>query len=160
MLFISWFLNLGFVFYDIFGENCVQKYEFDFVLNYSICFYTCSIFRKMLSNEVLMLRILMLYLKYTWFKMNNNFNILIFFPNEYNFAFKIFIFIDKLENRKFSSKLKTVSWSVTAIGEWNNFCVRIFWDDDTVIIYPWNFNDKNFSTKFFVVDGKGGWSQV
>ena len=101
MLFISWFLNLGFVFYNIFGENCVQKYEFDFVLNYSICFYTCSIFRKMLSNEVLMLRILMLYLKYTWSKINNNFNILIFFPNEYNIAFKIFIFIDKLENRKF-----------------------------------------------------------
>ena len=134
MLFISWFLSLGFVFYNIFGENCVQKYEFDFVLNYSICFYTSSIFRKMLSNEVLMLRILMLYLKYTWSKMNNNFNILIFFPNEYNFAFTIFIFIDKLENRKFSSKLKTVSWSVTAIWEWNNFCVRIFWDDDTVII--------------------------
>ena len=134
MLFISWFLNLGFVFYDIFGENCVQKYEFDFVLNYSICFYTSSIFRKMLFNEVLMLRILMLYLKYTWFKMNSNFNILIFFPNEYNFTFKIFIFIDKLENRKISSKLKTVSWSVTAIEEWNNFCVRIFWDDDTVII--------------------------
>ena len=134
MLFISWFLNLGFVFYDIFGENCVQKYEFDFVLNYSIRFCTCSIFRKMLFNEVLMLRILMLYLKYTWFEMNNNFNILIFFPNEYNFTFKIIIFIDKLENRKISSKLKTVSWSVTAIEEWNNFCVRIFWDDDTVII--------------------------
>ena len=76
----------------------------------------------------------MLYLKYTWSKMNNNSNILIFFPNKYNFTFKIFIFIDKLENRKFSSKLKTVSWSVTAIGEWNNFCIRIFWDDDTVII--------------------------
>ena len=76
----------------------------------------------------------MLYLKYTWLKMNNNFIILIFFPNKYNFAFEIFIFIDKLENRKFSSKLKTVSWSVTAIGEWNNYCVRIFWDDDTVII--------------------------
>ena len=38
MLFITQFLNLGFVFDNIFGENCVQKYEFDFILKIGILF--------------------------------------------------------------------------------------------------------------------------